>query len=189
MHVVVSLAVVRSPDRGAAAVSKKVLIVDDEEILAGNFQTYLEMLGCEVRTAASGAIAQQLAVEFRPDLLVLDYRLPDMTGFDVFDAIRGLHSCEAVLMTAHPSIEVCNRAIERNIDIILLKPFPLHELGSVVLHGLPSAAMHEQEPVERRRGGEVSFPLRLYDGAWVLSDRRRPLASSDEPLKQVKKGS
>ncbi|AYF89972.1 response regulator [Pseudomonas sp. JS3066] len=173
--------------------SKKVLIVDDEEILAGNFQTYLEMLGCEVRTAANGAIALEVVVNFKPDLLVLDYRLPDMTGFDVFDAIRTLHSCEAVLMTAHPSIEVCNRAIERKIDIILLKPFPLHELGNVVLHGLPTGALRESpsEPssqMERRRGGEVNFPLKLYDGAWVLSDRRRPAAGSEEPVKQVKKG-
>ncbi len=175
--------------------TKKVLIVDDEEILAGNFQTYLEMLGCEVRTAASGAIALEVVTSFKPDLLVLDYRLPDMTGFDVFDALRTLHSCEAVLMTAHPSIEVCNRAIERNIDIILLKPFPLHELGNVVLHGLPTGALRDQESpaeqpvqVDRRRGGEVNFPLKLYDGAWVLSDRRRPAASSEEPLKQIKKG-
>ncbi|MDH4585430.1 response regulator [Pseudomonas sp. BN415] len=173
--------------------SKKVLIVDDEEILAGNFQTYLEMLGCEVQTATSGAIALEVVVNFKPDLLVLDYRLPDMTGFDVFDALRTLHSCEAVLMTAHPSIEVCNRAIERNIDIILLKPFPLHELGNVVLHGLPGGALREssaEQPAQadRRRGGEVNFPLKLYDGAWVLSDRRRPAASSDEPLKQAKKG-
>jgi CheY-like chemotaxis protein len=175
-------------------VSKKVLIVDDEEILAGNFQTYLEMLGCEVRIATSGAIALQVVVDFKPDLLVLDYRLPDMTGFDVFDAIRGLHCCEAVLMTAHPSIEVCNRAIERSIDIILLKPFPLPELGNVVLHGLPSEASREQaspgepaQPAERRRGGDVSFPLKLYDGAWVLSDRRRPQASPEEPLPQARK--
>jgi CheY-like chemotaxis protein len=175
-------------------VSKKVLIVDDEEILAGNFQTYLEMLGCEVQTAASGAIALQRVQPFKPDLLLLDYRLPDMTGFEVFDAMRTLHSCEAVLMTAHPSIEVCNRAIERHIDIILLKPFPLHELGNVVLHGLPGAALRDEQPapetvqVERRRGGEVNFPLKLYDGAWVLSDRRRAAASTDEPLKQTKKG-
>lgn len=175
--------------------SKKVLIVDDEEILAGNFQTYLEMLGCEVRTAANGAIALEVVVNFKPDLVVLDYRLPDMTGFEVFDAMRTLHSCEVVLMTAHPSIEVCNRAIERKIDIILLKPFPLHELGNVVLHGLPTAALREPQPsaeqpvqVDRRRGGEVHFPLKLYDGAWVLSDRRRPVVSSEEPAKQAKKG-
>ncbi|MFC5697071.1 response regulator [Pseudomonas sp. GCM10022186] len=174
--------------------SKKVLIVDDEEILAGNFQTYLEMLGCEVRTAANGAIALQTVLGFKPDMLVLDYRLPDMTGFDVFDAMRPLHVCETVLMTAHPSIEVCNRAIERHIDIILLKPFPLHELGNVVLHGLPTAtpgeqpAMPEPSDLERRRGGEVSFPLKLFDGAWVLSDRRRPAAGAEEPPKQAKKG-
>ncbi|AOE87558.1 response regulator [Pseudomonas sp. TCU-HL1] len=176
--------------------SKKVLIVDDEDILASNFQTYLEMLGCEVRTAANGAIALEVVVSFKPDLLVLDYRLPDMTGFDVFDAMRTLHSCEAVLMTAHPSIEVCNRAIERNIDIILLKPFPLHELGNVVLHGLPTGALREQQAAseqpsvqaERRRGGEVNFPLKLYDGAWVLSDRRQPAVGTEEPKKQAKKG-
>ncbi|WP_044872618.1 response regulator [Pseudomonas sp. LFM046] len=170
--------------------SKKVLIVDDEEILAANFKTYLERLGCEVQTAADGATAVQRVASFKPDLLVLDYRLPDMTGFEVFDALRPLHSCEAVLMTAHPSIEVCNRAIERSIEIILLKPFPLTELGSVVLHGLPSGAPKEEQsvPVERRNGGEVSFPLKLYDGAWVLSDRRRPTASTEPPLKHAKKG-
>ncbi|MCY1536242.1 Transcriptional regulatory protein WalR [compost metagenome] len=174
--------------------SKKVLIVDDEEILAGNFQIYLEMLGCEVQTAASGAIALQRVLSFKPELLLLDYRLPDMTGFEVFDAMRPLHSCEAVLMTAHPSIEVCNRAIERHIDIILLKPFPLHELGNVVLHGLPSGAPRDEpaapEPVqvERRRGGDVNFPLKLYDGAWVLSDRRRATPGAEQPLQQTKKG-
>ncbi|WP_271410681.1 response regulator [Pseudomonas sp. Q1-7] len=176
--------------------SKKVLIVDDEEILAGNFRTYLEMLGCEVQVATSGADALRTVLGFKPDLLVLDYRLPDMTGFEVYDALRTLHSCEAVLMTAHPSIEVCNRAIERHIDVILLKPFPLHELGNVVLHGLPAGTPREQpasaeqpDQVERRRGGEVSFPLKLYDGAWVLADRRRPVADTDVPLKQVTKGS
>lgn len=174
--------------------SKKVMIVDDEDILAGNFQTYLEMLGCEVRTASNGAQALERVVAFKPDLLVLDYRLPDMTGFDVFDAIRTLHPCEAVLMTAHPSIDVCNRAIERHIDIILLKPFPLHELGNVVLHGLPSAALNEEQggaaqPVqpERRKGGDVSFPLKLYDGAWVLSDRRRSSGDTAPPVLQSKK--
>lgn len=175
--------------------SKKVLIVDDEEILAGNFQTYLEMLGCEVRTAARGAIALEVVLDFKPDLLVLDYRLSDMTGFDVFDAVRTLHECEAVLMTGHPSIEVCNRAIERKIDIILLKPFPLRELGNVVLHGLPSEALSTPQQlserpvqVERRRGGEVSFPLKLYDGAWVLSDRRRSESKTEQPIKQAIKG-
>ena len=97
-------------------------------------------------------------------------------------------------MTAHPSIDVCNRAIERNIDIILLKPFPLHELGSVVLHGLPSGALKEQQDgsspqqVERRKAGEVTFPLKLYDGAWVLSDRRRSIAISEQPVTQAKQG-
>lgn len=131
---------------------------------------------------------------FKPDLLLLDYRLPDMTGFEVFDAMRALHSCGAVLMSAHPSIGVCNRAIERHIDIILLKPFPLHELGNVALHGLPSGAPRDEssasEPAqtERRRGGDMSLPLKLYDGAWVLSDRRRAAPGAEKTLKQTKKG-
>ncbi|MDT4851814.1 hypothetical protein FQZ97_860150 [compost metagenome] len=89
---------------------------------------------------------------------------------------------------------MCNRAIERHIDIILLKPFPLHELGNVVLHGLPSGAPRDEpaapEPVqvERRRGGDVNFPLKLYDGAWVLSDRRRATPGAEQPLQQTKKG-
>ncbi len=173
--------------------SKKVLIVDDEEILAGNFQTYLETLGCNVQTAASGNLALQLLLSFKPDLLLLDYRLPDMTGFDVFDAMCTLHSCEVVMMTAHPSVEVCNSASERHIGVILNKPFPLQELGRVVMQGAPQVITgpepryREGAQIERRQGGEVVFPLKLYDGAWVLADRRRVFPHAEPPLKQIDK--
>ncbi|MDT4890556.1 hypothetical protein FQZ97_1274060 [compost metagenome] len=64
----------------------------------------------------------------------------------------------------------------------------------MVLHGLPSGAPRDESAVsepalaERRRGGEVSFPLKLYDGAWVLSDRRRAAPDAEQPPKQAKKG-
>ena len=80
------------------------------------------------------------------------------------------------------------RAVDAIVQILIKE-------GATEAFGLPGAAMREQElssepPVqaERRHGGEVSFPLKLYDGAWVLSDRRRPTAFSEEALMQVKKG-
>ncbi|SFB50631.1 response regulator [Azotobacter beijerinckii] len=111
---------------------RKVLLVEDEPILAENLQAYLETRRCEVCIARDGAGALLLAANFGPDILVLDYRLPDMDAFQVLDALRGRYDGERVLMTGHPSGEICEGAARRGIVHILLKPFPLADLARVV---------------------------------------------------------
>lgn len=63
------------------AVSRKILIVEDEEILAENLRFYLQRCGWEARVAPTGKTAVRAAGDFRPALILLDYHLPDMDGF------------------------------------------------------------------------------------------------------------
>lgn len=157
----------------------KVLVVEDEQILAQNLEVYLEAQGLEVRVAHEGAKAIGIAETFQPDVMVLDYRLPDMEGFQVLDAVRRNRDCHFVLITAHPTSEVCDRAVQLGVSHILFKPFPLAELARAVcdLLGVKRerrAGVNGSEGfVERRQGRNESFPLQLYDGSWVLGDRRR----------------
>ncbi|MCK9802024.1 response regulator [Pseudomonas sp. MAFF 302030] len=157
----------------------KVLVVEDEQILAQNLEVYLEAQGLEVRVAHEGAKAIGIAETFQPDVMVLDYRLPDMEGFQVLDAVRRNRDCHFVLITAHPTSEVCDRAVQLGVSHILFKPFPLAELARAVcdLLGVKRerrAGVNGSEGfVERRQGRNESFPLQLYDGSWVLADRRR----------------
>lgn len=169
----------------------KVLVVEDEQLLAENLQGYLQAQGLEVRIAHSGESAVGEAERFSPDVMVFDYRLPDMEGFQVLDAVRQNRKCHFVLITGHPTAEVCERARQLGVSHILFKPFPLAELARAVLDLLgmqrePKTGVNSSEGfVERRQSRTESFPLQLYDGSWVLADRRRSTASKapgDEQL-------
>lgn len=123
----------RVSTRGRLTVApKKVLIIDDELILAENLKAYLETKDCDAWIAHNGAEAIRQAVAFGPEMLVLDYRLQDMNGLLVLEVLRGWLDSECVLITAHPTEEVCEGAARLGITHILLKPFPLAELGRVV---------------------------------------------------------
>ncbi|WP_238996053.1 response regulator [Azotobacter chroococcum] len=118
------------------------MLVEDEPVLAENLKAYLETRRCEVRVAHDGAGALALAASFGPDVLVLDYCLPDMDAFQLLDALRGRYDGERVLMTGHPSGAVCDDAAHRGIVNILLKPFPLADLARVVCK--PQVARRER---------------------------------------------
>ncbi|MCY1343540.1 Transcriptional regulatory protein SrrA [compost metagenome] len=168
----------------------KILVVEDEQILAQNLGAYLEAQSMEVQIAFDGGSAIRVARSFAAAVVVLDYRLPDMEGFEVLAAIRKERDCRFVLMTGHPTSEVCERAAQLGIGHILFKPFPLVELAGVINRllgrrsdtGPEEGAVRAEEFVERRKATAESFPLRLYDGSWVLTDRRRsePESEGDE---------
>jgi DNA-binding response OmpR family regulator len=165
----------------------KVLVVDDEQLLAENLQGYLQAQALEVRIAHNGETAIGEAERFSPDVMVFDYRLPDMEGFEVLDAVRQNRNCHFVLITGHPTAEVCERARQLGVSHILFKPFPLAELARAVcdLLGMkrePKAGASQSEGfVERRQSRTESFPLQLYDGSWVLADRRRSSSAASAP--------
>ncbi|MET0847245.1 MAG: response regulator [Pseudomonas sp.] len=170
----------------------KVLVVEDEQLLAENLQGYLQAQALEVRIAHNGETAIGEAERFSPDVMVFDYRLPDMEGFQVLNAVRQNRKCHFVLITGHPTAEVCERARQLGVSHILFKPFPLAELARAVcdLLGMErenrTGASPSEGFVERRQSRTESFPLQLYDGSWVLADRRRSSttskASDDEQM-------
>ncbi|MGH8389212.1 MAG: response regulator [Pseudomonas sp.] len=165
----------------------KVLVVEDEQLLAQNLQGYLQAQALEVRIAHNGVDGIGEAETFAPDVMVFDYRLPDMEGFEVLEAVRQNRKCHFVLITGHPTAEVCERARELGVSHVLFKPFPLAELARAVCDLLqvqrePKANVSTSEGfVERRQSRTESFPLQLYDGSWVLADRRRSSSASKAP--------
>ena len=170
----------------------RVLVVDDEQTLAQNLQAYLQAQGLEVEVAHDGASGIGLAQAQAPDVIVLDYRLPDMDGFQVLQAVRSNRQCHFVLITAHPTAEVRERSAELGVTHVLFKPFPMAELARAVndLMGRQRQRRATDTPaegfVERRQNRNDTFPLQLYDGSWVLADRRRngakPPGADDDQL-------
>ncbi len=112
---------------------KKILIVDDAGPVVVLCVNVLQALGYAVKGANRGETAVELMRKESFDLMVLDYKMPGMTGFEVFQQARTLHpSMAVVLVTGHGTPEIINEANRMGFDAILLKPFTSDELRGAV---------------------------------------------------------
>ena len=111
----------------------KILIVDDAGPVVVLCVNVLQALGYAVKGANRGEAAVELIRKEPFDLMVLDYKMPGMTGFEVFQQARTLHPGMAVvLVTGHGTPEIINEATRMGFRAILLKPFTSDELRGTV---------------------------------------------------------
>jgi len=113
-------------------VSEKILVVDDEIDICRILTKILELNGYEVKSAHSGVDALQLAKEFRPDLVFLDYMMPDITGLEVLLGIK-TYSDEiyVVMVTGRGSEEVAASVMKAGASDYVIKPFAKDQILKV----------------------------------------------------------
>jgi two-component system response regulator MprA len=106
-----------------------ILIVDDDERLCKMLRRTLVYEGFEVTTAADGQEALRQVYTERPDVIVLDWMLPELDGLDVLQTLRQDQNEAPVLMlTARDAIEDRVEGLEGGADDYLVKPFAPVEL-------------------------------------------------------------
>ena len=116
-----------------SALKKKILVVDDAGPVVVLCVNVLQALGYAVKGANRGETAVELLRKEPFDLMVLDYKMPGMSGFEVFEQARTLHPDMAVvLVTGHGTPEIINEANRMGFQAILLKPFTSDELRGTV---------------------------------------------------------
>lgn len=103
---------------------RKVLLVEDDEGLAQVYTTRLEVEGFEVKRVPNGEDALATAIEFKPDLILLDVMMPKVNGFDVLDIIR--HTPETlnvkiIMLTALSQEADKKKALDMGADDYLVK--------------------------------------------------------------------
>lgn len=109
---------------------RRMLIVEDERVLAKNMKTFLSRSAIDVRTAADAAQALEMLESFAPDALVMDYALPDVDGLRTYAEIvrRQARKIDCVMITGNPTEQIARHARELGIHGIVCKPFRLSEL-------------------------------------------------------------
>lgn len=104
--------------------NKKILLVEDDEALASVYKSRLEMEGFDVKHVANGEDALSTAIDYRPDLILLDAMMPKISGFDVLDILRNTPETgdiRIIMLTALGQSKDKERASDLGADDYLVK--------------------------------------------------------------------
>jgi CheY-like chemotaxis protein len=108
-----------------------VLVADDEPEVVSLIQIVLETEGYEVRSAINGREAIEKAKSMRPDLILLDVRMPEMTGLHVLDHLRNdpsSNSTPVIMLSVVVTEPEIRTALDHGAIAYLSKPFEIREL-------------------------------------------------------------
>lgn len=157
-------------------IKTKILIIEDEEPIADLLAYGLAMEGFETRTASSGAAGFRELAAFRPDLLLLDWMLPDQSGLDICKKVTTDYNIPIFMITAKSDITDKVLGLEFGADDYITKPFDLREVVArirTILRRLDQANQGDREgapeAVIRFKGIEIVTEERLVrkDGSTV----------------------
>lgn len=129
---------------------KRILLVEDDTALAGVYKSRLELEGFDVREVNNGEEALAVALEYRPDLVLLDAMMPKISGFDVLDILRNtpeIGNMKVVMLTALSQPKDKERAETLGVDDYLVKSQVV--IGDVVERIRHHLGMSSEKPDEK----------------------------------------
>lgn len=139
-----------------------VLAVDDEAGILRLMKLELSAQGFRVITATSGEEALRLVEEERPDIVLLDIIMPEMTGLEVMRRLREQMNIPVILVTAKDSDTDKVRGLELGADDYIVKPFSPEELSARIRVVLRRAVGSQAtERVINVRGVEIDLNRRI----------------------------
>jgi two-component system response regulator MprA len=106
----------------------RVLVVEDDEEIAGVLQRSLRLEGYDVRVSVDGESALTDARAFVPDLVILDLGLPGLDGIEVARRLRADDDVPILVLTARDAVESRVEGLDSGADDYLVKPFERQEL-------------------------------------------------------------
>lgn len=141
-----------------SAAEARVLVVDDEPNIVELLSVSLRFAGFDVRTAADGVTALELARSFGPDLLVLDVMMPGLDGFEVLRSLRSSGARTPVLfLTARDAAEDKITGLTLGGDDYVTKPFSLEEVVARIRAILRRSRGENGAPSGRLRFADIEL--------------------------------
>jgi signal transduction histidine kinase/CheY-like chemotaxis protein len=125
------------------AKSRSILVVEDDPDVRRVIVECLGLIGYSVTEAPNGTEGLRAIADAKPDLMVVDYAMPDMTGAEVISKAREMvGDLPVILATGYADMAAVERLAGR--PAILRKPFDMNSLGSAVANALQAAADRER---------------------------------------------
>ncbi|WP_223592606.1 ANTAR domain-containing response regulator [Neobacillus bataviensis] len=109
--------------------SLRILLAEDEFLVLMGIKSYVEKLGHEVvGTATDGLRAVELALETKPDLVIMDINMPNLDGIDAIKKINETLFIPSIIVSGYHDEKLINRATEEGVLYYLLKPIDIGDL-------------------------------------------------------------
>lgn len=118
---------------------KKILVIEDDPTFAKMLEVFLGKHGYQVHTSTKGLDGIEKAEKTKPDLILLDYRLPDIDGIEVLSKVKkSVPQCEVILMTGFSDIRTAVQVMKMGAFDYITKPVNPDELKLLVEKAIKS---------------------------------------------------
>lgn len=163
------------------AENTKILIIEDEKPIADILAYDLGGSGYTVKCAYTGAMGLSLAESFAPDLVLLDWMLPDLSGVDILRLLTEKYSMPVIMLTARGTVDDKVYGLSCGADDYITKPFELREVNSRI----EAVLRRFRKARERRTETEGLHVKRIRDA--VIYTQERTVIQCGEPVELTPK--
>lgn len=153
---------------------KKILIIDDDVNLGQTIKLTFARVGAEVFTAVDGRDGLRQFYEYRPDLVILDVRMPDINGWETCRQIRLLSNVPIIMLTTLDNDEDVIRGLDYGADDFVTKPF-----SREVLLARARAVLRRSEQLAEPEDQQI------YNDSYLLIDLRKHRVQVDGQTVQL----
>ena len=154
----------------------RILIVEDERKIARFLELELQHEGYEVQTAGDGRTGLDKALTWKPDLMILDLMLPELSGIEVCRRLRHESDLPIIMLTAKDDVSDKVMGLDMGADDYMTKPFAIEELLARIRVGL-----------KKRRAAPSPVSNVLTAGKLTLDPARYAVAWDGAPIALTKK--
>jgi DNA-binding response OmpR family regulator len=132
----------------------RILVIEDDDDVARLEQVVLERSGYDVRRAATGAEGLEQAESFRPEVVILDVGLPDISGLDVCTSLSNSNNAFILMVSGHSREQDVLLGLGLGADDYITKPFSGNELVARV-----ASFLRRRDRMRNERDGDATLVL------------------------------
>jgi DNA-binding LytR/AlgR family response regulator len=168
---------------------KKILVIEDDEIIGDNLKNLLELQNYEVWVAENGKQGIDKAYIFKPDLVICDIMMPDITGFDVLEILyreNNFKQLPFLFLTALVDITNFRKGMNLGADDYIFKPYDTANLLLVIKNRLEKFELIRSIALEQKseknnnnesekiiiKIGNKSYPLNYSNIIYLMAERQ-----------------
>jgi two-component system, response regulator PdtaR len=154
--------------------SPRILVVDDDRLVLSTLSIGLERAGFAILRASSGEEAVQICKQARPDLVMMDIRMPGISGLEAVRRIHALMEVPVIFLSAYDDIETVEKAIMQGGLGYLVKPVDVHQIVPEIRAALARATdLSQLKTTETQLNRALDSERHISIATGILMERRQ----------------